>query len=414
MARISAPGRFRVKMGLERTQALLAELGHPEAGLGGALVTGTNGKGSTCAFLASILAAAGLRTGTMPSPHLASYTERVQINGAPISEGDFAAALDAVTPALEEVGARLGEPTEFEILTALALSWLSPRVDRLVIEVGMGGRLDTTNVLDLGVAVVTNVALDHIQHLGATVEEIAREKAAIVKPGNLCLTAAEGSALEVVGARCREVGADPWRLGRELEVEWRWLGWNGSELDIAGRGFEHRGLKIPLLGSFQPANAALAVAAAHALGDATPDTVRTGVAATRWPGRLEVVAESPRVLVDGGHNPAGLRRLVADVNRLLEGGEPPGVVFGAMADKDLPGLLGELRRLRPATVLFTRAASAGERAADPADLAVHWGAGARAVEPAATALEQARAGAGSGGTVLVCGSLYLVGELRPG
>jgi len=121
-------------MGLERTHALLAELGHPEAGLGGALVTGTNGKGSTCAFLASILAAAGLRTGTMPSPHLASYTERVQINGAPISEGDFAAALDAVTPALEEVGARLGEPTEFEILTALALSWLSPRVDRLVIE----------------------------------------------------------------------------------------------------------------------------------------------------------------------------------------------------------------------------------------------------------------------------------------
>ncbi len=203
-------------------------------------------------------------------------------------------------------------------------------------------------------------------------------------------------------------------LGRELEVEWRWLGWNGSELDIAGRGFEHRGLKIPLLGSFQPANAALAVAAAHALGDATPDTVRTGVAATRWPGRLEVVAESPRVLVDGGHNPAGLRRLVADVNRLLEGSEPPVVVFGAMADKDLPGLLGELRRLRPATVLFTRAASAGERAADPADLAVHWGAGARAVEPAATALEQARAGAGSGGTVLVCGSLYLVGELRPG
>jgi dihydrofolate synthase / folylpolyglutamate synthase len=400
-------------MGLERTQALLAELGRPETGLRGALVTGTNGKGSTCAFLASILSAAGLRAGTMPSPHLASYTERVQINGVPISEGELAAALDAVTPALEAVAARLGEPTEFEILTVLALNWLSPRADRLVIEVGMGGRLDTTNVLDLGVAVVTNVALDHTQHLGTTLEAIAVEKAAIVKAGNLCLTAAEGPPLGVVEARCRAVGAGLWRLGRELEVDWRWQGWDGSELDIAGPGFQHRALKIPLLGSFQPPNAALAVAAAHALGDATPEAVRAGVAATRWPGRLELVAESPRMLVDGGHNREGLRRLAADVSRLLTGADPPVVVFGAMSDKDVPGLLGGLRLLRPAAVLFTRAASAGERAADPAGLAAQWGAGGRAVEPAAAALEEARARAGSGGTVLVCGSLYLVGELRP-
>jgi dihydrofolate synthase/folylpolyglutamate synthase len=400
-------------MGLERTQALLAELGNPEAGLRGALVAGTNGKGSTCAFLASILAAAGLRAGTMPSPHLASYTERVQLNGVPITETEFAAALEAVTPALDAVEARLGEPTEFEILTALALNWLAPRCDRLVIEVGMGGRLDTTNVLDLGVAVVTNVALDHTRHLGSTVQAIAGEKAAIVKPGDLCLTASEAPALEVVEARCRETGARLWRLGRELEIDWRWRGWEGSELDIAGPGFEHRDLRIPLLGSFQPANAALAVAAAQALGDASPQAVRAGVAATRWPGRLEVIAESPRVIVDGGHNPEGLRRLAADVNRLLAGGAPPVVVFGAMSDKDLPGLLAELRRLRPAAVLFTRAASAGERAADPEALAAQWGAGGRALEPAAAALQEGRARAGSGGTVLVCGSLYLVGELRP-
>ena len=413
VARISAPGRFRVKMGLERTQALLAELGHPEAGLRGALVTGTNGKGSTCAFLASILAAAGLRAGTMPSPHLKSYTERVQVDGVPIDEDEFAEALDAIEPALAAVATRLGEATEFEVLTALALNWLGPRVDRLVIEVGMGGRLDTTNVLDLGVAVVTNVALDHTRHLGATVEAIAAEKAAIVKPGDACLTAAEGPALAVVEARCREVGASLWRLGKELELQWRWRGWEGSEIDLRGPGFEHRGLRVPLAGSFQPANAALAVAAAHALGDATSEAVRKGLAATRWPGRLEVVAGSPRVLLDGGHNPEGLHRLAGDLEHLLAGERAPVVVFGAMSDKDLPAMLAELRRLRPPVVLFTRAASAGERAADPAALAAAWGAGGRVVEPAAEALAEARAGAGAEGTVLVCGSLYLVGELRP-
>ena len=402
-------------MGLERTQALLAELGHPEAGLRGALVAGTNGKGSTAAFLASILGAAGLRAGTMPSPHLVAYTERVQVGGEPIAEADFAATLEAIQPALDAVAGRLGEATEFEVLTALALAWLGPRCDRLVIEVGMGGRLDTTNVLDLGVAVITNVALDHTRYLGSTVEAIAAEKAAIVKAGDLCVTAAEGPALARVERRCREVGAELWRLGRELEMGWRWKGWAGSEIDLVGPGFRHQRLPVPLVGSFQPANAALAVAAAHALGDATPEAVREGLAATRWPGRLEVVGRQPRVVLDGGHNPEGLRRLVADLARLLDlagGGEPPVVVFGAMADKDLPAMLDELRGLRPPAVFFTAAASAGTRAAAPGELAAAWGPGGSAVAPAAAALAAARDRAGAAGTVLVCGSLYLVGELR--
>jgi len=203
-----------VKLGLHRMSGILDELGHPERGLRGALVTGTNGKGSTTAFLASILEAAGLRTGTMPSPHLRSYTERVQIGGAPISELDFAAALEELSPRLEAVAARLGPATEFEALTALAVAHLAPRCDRLAIEIGMGGRLDSTNVLDLGVAVITNVGLDHRQHLGDTLAAIAAEKAGIVKPGNTVITGARGPALRVIEGAAR--GNRLWRLRREL------------------------------------------------------------------------------------------------------------------------------------------------------------------------------------------------------
>ena len=397
-------GRFGVKLGLDRTRAILDAAGNPQAGLRGALVAGTNGKGSTAAMLSAILQHGGHRVGTMPSPHLVSYTERIQVDGAPISEPEFAAAIDAVRPLLDGVAAELGPPTEFEILTTAALIHLSSRCDRLVVEVGMGGRLDSTNVLDLGVAVITNVALDHMRYLGDTVEQIAGEKAGIIKPGNLVITGAEGAALEVVEGAAAGAGAELWRLGAELRLEARWRGWDGMEIDLRGPGFEHSGLRVPLLGSHQAANAALAVAAAHRLGEA-PD----GLASARWPGRLEPFGEHPRVLLDGGHNPAALARLAEDVPRLAEG-RPVTAVFGIMADKDLPACLAELRRLRPAAVVFTAVDS--PRAATPEDLVAAWGGG----EAVAGAIAAARRGvelAGRDGLVLVCGSLYLVGEVRP-
>ncbi len=410
VAWLTGLGRFGVKLGLARTQALLNEVGNPQRGRRGALVGGTNGKGSTCAFLASILEAAGLRTGTMPSPHLKSYTERIQLSGTPISEAEFAAAVEAARPAAERVAAAHGEPTEFELLTAIALAWLGPRCDRLVIEVGMGGRLDATNVLDLGLAIVTNVSLDHMRWLGDTVEEIAGEKAAIIKGGNLALTAAEEPALSVIRSRCDAVGARLWRLGDEVLVSARSLGWDGSEADVCGPGYEHRGLHIPLVGGFQPLNAALAVAAAERLGDASPEAVRAGVAATRWPGRIEVLPQSPRVVLDGAHNPAGLAALVDTLEPLLE--RPPVVVFAAMRDKDLPKMLGQLRRLRPRAVFFTRAASGAQRSADPGQLLALWGdAGGHVVEVPAEALNAAREEAGAHGTVIACGTLYMLGEL---
>jgi dihydrofolate synthase / folylpolyglutamate synthase len=410
LAYVTGLGRFGMKLGLDRMRAILDELGHPEVGRRGALIAGTNGKGSTSAFLESILRAAGLHTGMTPSPHISSYTERVQHDGAPISEATFAAAVAELRPRLEPVIARTGEPTEFEVLIALAISWLAPRADRLVIEVGMGGRLDSTNVLDLGVAIVTNVTLDHRRYLGDTVAEIAAEKAGIIKAGNTVVTGATGTALEVVERAAAEAGAAAvWRLGREIQVRARWLGWEGSEVDVSGPGFAHEGLRIRLPGGFQPANAAIAVAAAHAMGDATPEAVRQGLERARWPGRLERIGD--RLVLDGAHNQDGMRQLVASLRRLFDG-VPVAVVFGAMADKDLGLVFDELRRLEADHLVFTAAPSAGPRAVRPSALAAAWGGPAELRSDPRAALERARELVGPEGWVLVTGSLYLVGDVR--
>lgn len=407
---VTGLSRFGVKLGLERSRAIMTALGNPANGKRGTLVAGTNGKGSVTAFLESILRARGLHTGMTPSPHLKSYTERMQVDGHPISEADFAAAVEWASPRIARVTREMGEPTEFELLIGVAIAWLASRADRLVIEVGMGGRLDSTNVLDLGIAIITNIDYDHQQYLGDTLEKIAAEKAGIIKPGNLVITGAEGPALDVIERRADEVGARIWRLGHEIRYEAEWRGWDGSEMSVEGPGFEHPGLRIGLLGSWQPANAALAVAAAHALGDATGDAVAEGLRTARWPGRLQLIGDN--LLVDGGHNPAGLRRIVPDV-LALAAGRPVVLVLGVMVDKDLGPMLEQLRRLEPVGVVCTAAASAGSRAMPPERIAEQWGAGALPALPVAEALRRARDLAGDDGLILACGSLYLVGELLP-
>ncbi len=409
LAYLSESGRFAVKLGLERTRALLELLGNPDRGKRGALIAGTNGKGSTAAFLASVLSHRGLRTALTISPHLRSYTERIQVDGSLISEEDFARALSELKPVLDRVTQEAGAPTEFEILIALALRWFRDRSDRLVVEVGLGGRLDSTNVLDLGVAVITNVSEDHRQYLGETVKQIAGEKAGIIKPDNAVITGASADALQVIERRCHEVGARSlWRLGRELEVSLRRQGWEGLEFDLDGPGFRYEGLRTQLLGTHQAENAALAVAAAHALGDAHEESVRAGLAKVEWPGRLQLL--EGRTLLDGAHNQEGMRRLAREVRSLI-GDARLVVVFAAMKDKDVGAVLGELSRLQPALVVFTRAASARERALGPAELALMWLGRDGVADDATSALRQAQAEAGSEGWVLACGSLYLVAEL---
>ena len=410
LAYISKLGRFGMKLGTERTRAILDHLGNPERGLRGALIGGTNGKGSTAACLAFILQAAGRSVGFMPKPHLISYTERIQVNGVPISEPDFVGTLDALRPVMDAVATETGQATEFEMLTAMAIAYLAPRIDRLVCEVGLGGRLDATNALDLGVAMITNVDLDHQKYLGDTIEQIAREKAAIIKPANHVITGCEGAALEIVQEHARKAGGSLWRLGREIDFTSQSKGWDGHTLDVAVDGHEYSHLSLPLVGDYQPANAALAIAAAVALGDATDDAVRRGLASTVWPGRLQLIAHGPRVILDGGHNPAAMTKSGAALRRLI-GSERLVAVFAMLSERDPVQLLAALRKMDPRAVVFTEPGSAGGHAIPAEQLADIYGEGAQAVTPASAALERARELARSDGNVLVCGSLYLVGEI---
>jgi dihydrofolate synthase/folylpolyglutamate synthase len=409
---LTSLGRFGIKLGLERTEALLHALGDPQELFQGVLVAGTNGKGSVCAMVSSILQAAGYRVGLMPKPHLISYTERIQVDQRPIAEADFAALLTELQPAINRVAAELGPPTEFEILTSAAFYYFARAgIDLLVCEVGLGGRLDSTNVLDLGVNVITNIALDHTQHLGSTLEAIAAEKAGILKPDSIAITGAQPPALAVMEAKARDQRIPLLRLGQEIEVSAIDKDWAGVQATITTPGGTYRDLRIPLLGVYQADNAALAVASIDALRsrgwDISDGALRDGLARTRWPGRLEVIDRDPIVLVDGAHNPAALERSLEAVQKLAKS-RPLVIVFGAMRDKDLSSMLALLRRVN-APVIFSRID--WHRAASPTELAKLFKGESETAESAAEALSRAREKAGRGGIVFVCGSLYLVGEV---
>jgi dihydrofolate synthase / folylpolyglutamate synthase len=408
---LTSLGRFGIKLGLERTEALLHELGDPQDLFQGVLVAGTNGKGSVCAMVASVLQASSYRVGLMPKPHLISYTERIQIDQRPIAEDAFAALLTELQPSINKVAADLGPPTEFEILTSAALYYFARAgIDLLVCEVGLGGRLDSTNVLDLGVSVITNIALDHTQYLGSTLEAIGVEKAGILKPESIAITGAQPPALAVIEAAAQKQQIPLLRLGQEIKLDAVGKEWAGVQATVTTPAGTYRDLRIPLLGLHQAENAALAVAAIDTLRsrgwEISDGALRDGLARTRWPGRLEVIDRHPIVLVDGAHNPAGLERSLATVQKLAKD-RPLIIVFGAMKDKDLPAMLAQLRAM-DAPVIFS--AIDWHRAAAPGELARQFSAPSETAESCGEALRRARERAGRDGIVLVCGSLYLVGE----
>jgi dihydrofolate synthase/folylpolyglutamate synthase len=400
--------RLEAKQGidlkLERVHRAVAALGHPERAAPTLHVAGTNGKGSTAAMLAAMLAAAGRRVGLYTSPHLVSFRERIVIAGSPIDE---AAVVNGVARIRSVLGPSM-DLTCFEVMTLLAWdAFRAAQVDVVVLEVGLGGRLDATNVVTPAIAIITNVGLDHEAYLGSTLTDIAREKAGIIKPGVPTVSGATGVAAEVIAARAAELASSLEVLGRDFVLEPDAAG------TLAYRSA--RGVRSPLTlaleGAHQRRNAALAIRALERVPVLTPapSAIAAGLANVRWPGRLQVVCREPLVLLDGAHNAEGVETLVTEI-RARAAGRRVRVLFGVMRDKGWQTMLRALGDVASEIVL-TRPRQ--PRSAAPADLAGAVSGPVRVCDDPVSAYRELIAASAQDDVVVVAGSLFLVGDLLP-
>ena len=416
----------RVAPSLGRIRALTELLGDPQRVYPVIHLTGTNGKGSTAAMIESLLRADGLRTGRFTSPHVMSVTERITIDGESITDERFDEVWREIEPYVALVDQREidgVQMTFFEIITAMAYAaFADAPVDVAVVEVGLGGSWDATNVADAGVAVVTPIDLDHTHLLGRTITEITQEKAGIIKPGAHAILAGQSiEAAEVLLARCAEVGALPQREGVDFGVIDRKLAVAGQVLRLTGADGPIDEIFLPLYGAHQAANAAQALAAAEAflgLKALHPDVVREGFAQVHFPGRLELIRRSPALVLDAAHNPHGARAAAAGVTEAFAFSPLIGVI-AVMADKDARGILEVFEEIMNQVVISQVAStSRGMPAAELGALAEEiFGSSRVTVVPRLDdaidrAVELAEAdGIGSPG-VLITGSVVAVGEAR--
>ncbi len=424
--------RFGIKLGLENITALLQELGNPQRSFPSVHIAGTNGKGSTAAFLASILEQSGLRVGLYTSPHLIDFSERIQVNGISIASERIVALTEKIrghvtemeekgifrpaegTPSWQSgVDREKGRVTFFEFTTALMfLYFQEEKVDLAVIEAGLGGRMDATNVVDPLAALITSISKEHSQYLGESILAIAGEKAGIIKPGRPLLTSTTQSrVVSLFQKRCQDLGSPFWIWGRDFEAKEKERG----VIDFRGRKHQWRNLHPGLAGSHQVRNAGLALAAVEVLIEAgfqiDENSLRQGLAGTRWPGRLELIETRPRILLDGAHNPGATEVL----KKALRAGYPRKrliVILGMMADKDLRAMMAHIVPL--ADLLFLTRAD-NERAAPLTLLEKESSPYEKPSRKFATVREamiEAMRGAGEEDLILVTGSLYIVGAAR--
>lgn len=402
---------------LRRVEELLSRLGNPHLKASSVHIAGTNGKGSTAAMIASVLTISGYTTGLYTSPHLHTWRERIRVDGELISEIELTNLVERLKPEVEVVNqkATYGRLTTFELLTVLAFAhFVAKEGDFQVLEVGMGGKFDATNVINPEVGIITSISLDHTEVLGNSLAEITAEKAGIIKPGSIVVTSPQpDEATRVVEETCLIAGAQLVRVGSD--VTWRGLGFdfNQQRFCVAGR-LDNYELSIPLLGQHQLANAATAVAALEVLAEKgfniSRDSITNGLAKVNWPGRLQILSRHPFIVVDGAHNPDAAQRLRETLEQYFDFDQAI-LIIGASDDKDIAGIATQLVPLFN-KVIVTR--SHHPRPMAPAAIVAEFtkhGVEAQVVDNVPSALSEALALAGERDLICVTGSLFVIAQV---
>jgi len=410
--------QFGIKLGLSNIRDLCAFSGNPQERIKTIHVGGTNGKGSTAAVLSAILQEAGYKVGLYTSPHLIDFTERIRIHNIPIPKERVAGLVRNVR---ECVGDRDIMPTFFELTTALALSYFAEEdVDIAVIEVGMGGRLDATNIINPLVSVITHVGYDHMEHLGASLEQIAMEKCGIIKRGVPVITSeSKGPILSIIEESAGEADAVPYVYGREFYAEPVRMAPYYSEFCYHGLQWGRLLLKTPLAGRHQIFNMGAALCAAELLTgmgfDITERQAAEGVRNVSWPGRLEMVSDSPQIFLDGAHNHDGavaLRRFIEDVLMAQRAHGKIVLIFGVLKDKDAGAMIGELIPCSTEVIITSPNTERGLPVEALREIVEKQGIKPHVTRTLSGALSLAHDLASSSDTIIVTGSLYVVGETR--
>jgi len=416
MAWLLSHRNYGIKPGLERIEAVLEHLGHPERAVNSIHIGGTNGKGSTVTYVRQIMQQAGYNVGAFTSPYVVQFEERISINGTPISEEEFTVAATSVREALERVNHPYGPATEFEILTLIAMVHFAngKELDLVIFEVGLGGRLDSTNVIHPLVSAITNVGQDHMHILGNTIEDIAFEKAGIIKQNvPIVTTVANDEALRVIRRIAQEKKAPITIVHDELNVHIAKLDEEGSTFSVITKQSTYSELTIRMRGTHQVDNALLAIRIVEELTSfnylVKEDKIRKGLELAFWPGRLELVHSNPRVLLDGAHNPEGIERLSSFLQTSVQGRKLH-LIIAMTIEKDIQQMLEPLIALQPASVTFTSFNHV--RAMDPEVIIKQVPFDARAEMNNHKAVQEMLREAADQDVIVVVGSLFLISEVR--
>ena len=418
---------YRQSINLDRMKRLLAILGNPHSGIKTLHIAGSKGKGSTAAMVASILEHAGFVTGLYTSPHLIDFSERIRINNTNIGKHEISELVNRIRPAIDEMQSGYGErPSFFEVYTAIAFMYFSGisrydhtkdsnrKVDFMVLETGLGGRLDATNVVMSLVSGITPISYEHTDKLGVTLTEIANEKCAIIKEDSICVSSVQDKeVLEVIERVSAEKRARLFLVGREVMYKQTRCDTRGQVFDLKGISGEYKNMEVKLLGAHQVLNAAQAVGIVESLKFydicIKEECIREGLLSAYWPGRLEIINRNPFMVLDGAHNVASAK-VLADAVRKIFDYKKLILVLGISKDKDIPGVCGVLSAIADEIVITKASLS---RAAEPRDIEMHMGSKPCLMTGSVKeALEIARSKAGISDFILITGSLFVVGEAK--